>query len=123
MSTPTTSAPTAGTTPALVRTVVPFAVGGLLSLLVALGVELDPNAEAILTPAVALIVGAAYYWGVRQLAKRWPWTEHLLGVALAPTYHAAAPRMLMDPDTGEMYSAYVITSLPEQPESPRNLTF
>lgn len=113
MSTPTTPSPTGDTTPAVVRTVVPLAVGGLISLLVALGADLAPNAEAILTPAVGLVVGAVYYWAVRQLAKRWPWTEHLLGAARVPTYHAAAPRTLMDPATGEVYSAYIITSLPE----------
>jgi hypothetical protein len=124
MSTPNTPAPaaTSETTPAVVRTVVPLAVGGLTSLLVYLGVDVGPSIEAVLAPAVGVVVGAVYYWLVRMLAKRWPWTERLLGSAQAPIFHAGAPRTLMDPDTGEVYSAYVVTSLPEQ-SGPRGLSF
>lgn len=122
MSTPNLPAPAVETTPAVVRTVVPLAVAGLTAVLTALGADVDPGIEAILAPTVGLVVGAVYYWIVRLLAKRWPWTERLLLSAKVPTYRAAAPRMLMDPDTGEVYSAYVITSLPEQPE-PRGLSF
>lgn len=122
MSTPTTPAPPAATAPAVVRTVVPLAVAGLTTILTALGADVDADTAAVLAPAVGVVVGALYYWGVRKIARRWPAVERLLLSARIPLYSAAAPRTLMDPDTGELYSAYVITNLPEQ-NAPRGPSF
>lgn len=107
--------PSTSTTPAVVRTAVPYAVGGLLALLAALGADLDPAAEALLTPAVAFVLGTLYYLGVRKLARRFPWVEHLLGVARPPVHTEAATRQVYDPDTGHLVNAYVITNAPERP--------
>jgi hypothetical protein len=97
-----------------VRTVVPLAVGGITAAALALGIDLGPDAETVLAPAVALLVGGVYYWGVRKTAKRFPWVEHLLGVAKAPVFHEATTRALVDPDSGDVVLAYVITNVPDR---------
>jgi hypothetical protein len=104
--------PSTSTAPGVVRTVVPLAVGGIVSGALALGVDLGPDAETVLAPAVALLVGGFYYWAVRKIAKRFPWVEHLLGVARVPVFHEATTRSVVDPVTGDVVLAYVITNVP-----------
>ena len=98
----TTPLPTIDPT-AYIRTFVPLAVGALLGWLVttytavgSLIAWLD-TALATLMPGVNLLellqiaavalVTAAYYWGARQLGRKWPAVERwLLGSAATPTY-------------------------------------
>lgn len=119
MHDPTSSAPALppdpSTAPAVVRTAVPYAVAGIITVLAALGADIDPAAEAILTPAVAFVLGTLYYLGVRWLGKRVPWVEGLLGSARVPTaYRTAAVREVIDPATGAVVQAYIITNVAER---------
>lgn len=106
--------PSTSTAPGVVRTAVPLAVGALVAWLGSLGVELDPTVEPVLAGVATVVVGAVYYWGVRQIARRYPWAEHLLGSGRAPIFAAAATRLVIDPDTNELVEAYVITNVPDQ---------
>lgn len=107
--------PSTSTAPGVVRTAVPAAVGALLAWLASLGVELDPTVEGALTLAATAILGGLYYWGVRKVARRWPWAEYLLGSGLAPVFHTAATRAVIDPDSGDVVEAHIITNVPDRP--------
>lgn len=78
--------------PAIVRTVVPYVVGWLLSLgltvriLALLGVS-DADARAALTKAVPVVLGAVYYVVVRWLERNVdPRFGVLLGSTAQPAY-------------------------------------
>lgn len=66
---------------ALVRTIVPLAVGWLIAFL-ALPEGVAPQLELIATAAAT----AAYYAGVRALSEKWSWFGWLLGYPVDPTY-------------------------------------
>lgn len=75
----------------LVRTLVPFLVGWLLSLPLAgpvldtFGVSGD-QAAARLSAALTVALGAAWYALARLIEHRWPKAGVLLGVPSSPTY-------------------------------------
>lgn len=70
----------------LIRTWVPVAVGGLLSLLAAQGVEFDPTTEQGLIVGLTGLITAVYYFGARLLEQKWPSLGILLGSKKQPTY-------------------------------------
>lgn len=71
----------------VVRSVVPYLVGGALSWVTSLGLEIDPQFEGSLTAALTLFFGTVYYIVVRALevyvAPKFGW---LLGLAKTPIY-------------------------------------
>jgi hypothetical protein len=90
---------------AYIRTYVPYLVGGLLGFLVTrfeavraainwLDTQLPAifpgtNWRDLLDWAVIAAVTALYYWGARQLGRRWPKLEKwLLGSSAVPNYTA-----------------------------------
>jgi hypothetical protein len=80
----------------LVRTLVPFVVGWLLSLplagpvLDALDVSGD-QARGKLAAALTVLLGAAWYALARLIEHRWPKAGVLLGVPTSPVYPTQAP--------------------------------
>lgn len=70
----------------LVRTYSPWLVGGVVSWLVSLGVELDPKVETQLTLLIAGLAGALYYVLVRVAERFVPKVGWLLGSAKQPVY-------------------------------------
>ena len=71
-----------------IRTVSPIVVGGLISWLATLGLELDAETQSGLVIALTGILQAAYYLIVRLLERRWPKVGVLLGSAKKPAYRA-----------------------------------
>lgn len=73
----------------LIRTWVPIVIGGLVSWLVALGVDV-PDAQAVQLAAVTtgLVIGV-YYTAARALERRFPAFGLLLGTRRAPSYTPA----------------------------------
>ncbi|TFD27534.1 hypothetical protein [Cryobacterium cryoconiti] len=52
----------------------------------------DVSPRVLLNAAATAAVIALYYWGARQLGKRWPQAEKwLLGSSAVPTYTAVEP--------------------------------
>ncbi|KKI16364.1 MULTISPECIES: hypothetical protein [unclassified Leucobacter] len=71
---------------ALVRTVVPTAVGYLLSLIALAGLNLTEQTANLLTLLLTTVLTAVYYAAVRWLSTRWAWFGWLLGYPTNPTY-------------------------------------
>lgn len=73
----------------IVRTIVPLAVGGVLSWVVSLGIPVDPEFEGALTALLTLVLGGLYHLIVRVLevhvSPRFGW---LLGLAQQPVVYA-----------------------------------
>ncbi|MGW9587512.1 hypothetical protein [Microbacterium sp. NPDC055455] len=73
----------------LVRTVVPIAVGAVISFFVAQGIELDPEFEGALFLVLTGALQGVYYGAVRlfeiYVSPKFGW---LLGLAKAPEYKA-----------------------------------
>jgi len=67
----------------VVRTVVPFLVGYAVSLAARWGFDIDASE---VTPIVTVVVGAAYYAGVRYLEQNHPEVGKALGKAATPAY-------------------------------------
>lgn len=71
----------------IVRSIVPFLVGGAVTWVASLGLEVDPQFEGALTTALTLLFGSIYYIIVRALevyvAPKFGW---LLGLAKSPVY-------------------------------------
>lgn len=86
--------------PSVVRTVTPYVVGVLVTLLARWGIDWKPSPEV--TTLVAAGVSALYYALVRILETRgrqaWGW---LLGLPKPPTYAATARKEPLSP-TGEV---------------------
>jgi hypothetical protein len=95
--------------PSIVRTVTPYVVGILVTLLGKAGFDWEPSAEALVL--VTAGVSAVYYAIVRVLETRgvqaWGW---LLGLPKAPTYDATVKA---DPNSPTDESAAVASDLPE----------
>lgn len=70
----------------LIRTWTPVAVGTLVSWLLTLGINLDPDTQAGLIAGLTGVLIAAYYGIVRVLERRWPWVGVLLGSTAQPEY-------------------------------------
>ena len=66
---------------ALVRTIVPLAVGWLIAFL-ALPESVAPQVELIATASAT----AAYYALIRLASAKWQWLEWFLGYPVAPEY-------------------------------------
>jgi hypothetical protein len=71
---------------ALIRTVVPSAVGALFGWLASLGLSLDAETQAGLVLALIATFTGMYYAAVTYAATKWPAFGWLLGVAATPTY-------------------------------------
>lgn len=73
----------------IVRTIVPIAVGAVLSFFITRGIELDPEFEGALFLVITGLLQGAYYIAVRLFEKyvspKFGW---LLGLAKAPAYPA-----------------------------------
>lgn len=72
----------------VVRTVVPFIVGFILSFLASQGIEASPEFIANITGLLTFVFGALYYIVVRILAAKFPKLEWLLGSPKKPEYIA-----------------------------------
>ncbi|WP_454044418.1 hypothetical protein [Cellulosimicrobium sp. Marseille-Q8652] len=70
----------------LVRTVVPIAVGFVISWLSLRGIPVEESAQNSLISGLTALITAAYYAAVRALELRWPWFGYLLGTRAEPTY-------------------------------------
>ena len=69
------------------RTVVPEAVGFVLTLLARkLGVVIDTDTSTSLTAALVVVVTAVYYGVLRVLEQKIPWLGILLGWKAQPVY-------------------------------------
>lgn len=86
----------------VIRTVVPSAVGALLTWLASIGLDLGDDARVGLIAAGTTLLTGLYYTAVRSLEAKWPAAGAFLGVAKQPAYDAAT-----DADT----SAYVDDSV------------
>lgn len=71
----------------VVRTVVPYVIGLLVSWLATNGVVVSSSASALLSAALAFLVGSVYYVAVRLLEKKWPKLGWLLGNPVQPQYN------------------------------------
>ena len=86
-------AKTVTTTPApqsIVRTLVPLAVGQIVSFFATLGIELSEDQQAAFTTILGLVVSVAYYLLVRWLEQRFPKLGVLLGWAATPDGYTSA---------------------------------
>lgn len=77
----------------IVRTLVPIIVGWVVSTLIGVGIDLDPEFEVALTGFLTAAFGAVWYIGVRLLETYvTPKLGWLLGYAKAPvSYSAQSP--------------------------------
>jgi hypothetical protein len=71
---------------ALIRTIVPAAVGSVFAWLATVGFALDAETQAALVIALVALFTGLYYAGVTWAAKKWPWFQWLLGVNVTPEY-------------------------------------
>lgn len=74
----------------LIRTLVPVAVGTLLTWLAEHGLDVPADQRGTVSLAGVGIVATGYYVLVRALEKRWPKLGALLGVPVMPTYLRAS---------------------------------
>ncbi len=70
----------------LIRTWAPIIIGGLVSWLATIGIDLDPDTQAGLIVALTGVIQAAYYALARWLEQRFPWAGALLGARKEVTY-------------------------------------
>jgi hypothetical protein len=73
----------------IIRTGIPTIAGALLGLVVALGLQLDPQTQTGLVVVVVGLLQALYYAAARALVKKWPAVDWLLGAVPAPTGYLA----------------------------------
>lgn len=78
-------------TPSLVRTWTPILVGGLISWLTSLGINVDTQAKGSLMIAATALISGLYYTAVRLLERKIPKLGILLGTKGQPTYAVVAP--------------------------------
>lgn len=74
----------------IVRTLVPLAVGQIVSFFATLGIELSEDQQAAFTTILGLVVSVAYYLLVRWLEQRFPKLGVLLGWAATPDGYTSA---------------------------------
>ena len=70
----------------IIRTVVPMAVGSILSFLAAKGINLDEQTSAALITFLSGFLSALYYVVARALEEKFPNAGLLLGVRKPPIY-------------------------------------
>lgn len=71
----------------IVRTVVPYMVGWIVSLLTMLTITVPASMQVSLTNMITFVVGTVWYIVVRLLEKKWPALGFLLGIPSQPTYN------------------------------------
>ena len=69
-----------------VRTVIPIAVGSVVTWLVGIGIPVDESFSTALAGLLGLLAGALFYLVVRIVEKYKPKAGILLGVAKQPIY-------------------------------------
>lgn len=77
-------------TPSIVRTIVPVAVGQVVAYLVSIGVVVPEDVEAALTVILGFIFTSVYYLAVRWLEQKFPKIGALLGWAATPDGYTSA---------------------------------
>lgn len=77
-------------TPSIVRTIVPVAVGQIVAYLVSIGVVVPEDVEAALTVILGFIVTTVWYVVVRFLEQKFPKLGILLGWAATPDGYTSA---------------------------------
>lgn len=75
----------------IIRTIVPWAVGALIALLLTWGIEIPTEVVAETTLALTTLSTSLYYIIVRTLEQKVPAFGWLLGVAKSPVYSADKP--------------------------------
>jgi heme/copper-type cytochrome/quinol oxidase subunit 1 len=70
----------------IVRTMVPYIIGGLVSFLTTLGVQAELEFVAGLTSLLTLVFGTIYYIAARFVETKYPDLGWLLGVPVQPKY-------------------------------------
>lgn len=70
----------------IIRTNIPYVVGGLGSFLAVRGISLSDEAKTGLTAFLTWLAGTVYYVIVRYLEKKNPEAGKLLGIAKKPEY-------------------------------------
>lgn len=83
--------PPVSVTPSIVRTIVPFLVGLVVTWLASRGLGLDAEMQGTLTAVITVVVGSAYYSVVRLIEQTRPKIGILLGIAKTPTYDVPDP--------------------------------
>lgn len=76
--------------PSFVRTLVPFAVGQIVSFAATLGIEVTEDQETAFTVVLGFIVAAIYYVAVRFVEQKWPKVGLLLGWWATPDGYTSA---------------------------------
>lgn len=77
---------------AIIRTVIPYAVGWIAAQLALANIPIDPETVTAASNSLTVLLGSLYYIGVAWLERKWAWFGWLLGVARNPVYepkHAA----------------------------------
>lgn len=72
--------------PAVVRTAVPVAVGGVVSALATMNIRLDEAMTNLLSAGLTGLFAVLYYVVAHALESRWPSLSLLLGSTARPTY-------------------------------------
>lgn len=75
--------------PSLIRTVVPYLVGLVVTWLTSFGVAVPEETQGALSALLAFAIGTAYYLVVRIFERRKPSVGVLLGIAKTPAYNGA----------------------------------
>lgn len=75
----------------VIRTIVPAAVGAVLSWLATIGLDLGEQANAGLVTAMTAAAIGLYYILIRALEAKWPAFGVLLGLTRPPTYDPVEP--------------------------------
>lgn len=74
--------------PSIVRTLVPLAVGQIVSFFSTLGINVGDDEQAAFTVILGFLVTAAYYLIVRFLEQKFPKLGALLGWSATPGIYA-----------------------------------
>jgi hypothetical protein len=70
----------------IVRTLVPYLVGFVVSVFTAQGLEVSQDLQVQLASFMTFAFGGLYYVLVRLMARKFPQLEWLLGVPVKPVY-------------------------------------
>lgn len=70
----------------VVRTIIPYLVGAIVSWLTTKGLHLSEGELTSVTAYLTFLFGTLYYLVARALEKKWPKLGYLLGIPSEPTY-------------------------------------
>lgn len=76
--------------PSFVRTLVPLAVGQIVSFAATLGIEMTEDQETAFTVVLGFVVAAVWYIAVRFIEQKWPKVGILLGWWATPDGYTSA---------------------------------